>query len=165
MLFRCPICRDRMNEHEAKSHYGTNLSIFQCPECLGIWVDGEVVGAISKDSAIEAEADVDFSEISTEPRETAAFCPRCEIYLIEQTGYGPPENLRVDCCTRCNGYWFDKGELMIYKGYMENRRKSFKRSQEENKKRESLIPKMPDQIGKVLRFLNTEMTASFRLPP
>jgi len=125
-----------MDQREAEGHYGTRLFIFQCPECSGIWLDGEVAGAISHDSALEAEVDVDFADISIEPRNMPEFCPRCETYLTEQTGDGLPEGLHVDYCKSCNGLWFDKGELMIYKGYMEQRRKRFMREQQEKRKKE-----------------------------
>jgi Zn-finger nucleic acid-binding protein len=155
-----------MEKHEAKGHYGTRLFIFQCVECYGIWLDGETVGAISHDSAIEAEAEIDFEEISTEPRTIAIFCPRCEINLVEQAGKGLPEGLHVDYCTGCNGYWFDRGELMIYKGYIENKRKAFKEQEFEKRKKKLMAgpPQMPG--GKLLRFLNTEVPNwhSMRIP-
>jgi Zn-finger nucleic acid-binding protein len=135
---RCPKCRDAMDQHEATGHYGTPLFIFQCPECFGIWLDGGTVGAISHDSAIEAEVDVDFEEMSTEPRTIGIFCPRCEINLTEQSGGGLPAGLHIDYCTSCNGYWFDRGELMIYKGYIEKKRQKFKKDQDKKIKEKLL---------------------------
>ena len=103
-----------MNQREGSGHYGALLFVYQCTECQGIWVDGDVVAALSHDSAVEAEADVDISEISTEPRETAILCPRCSVNLMEQSGGGLPPGLRVDYCNVCNGFWFDKGELEAF---------------------------------------------------
>lgn len=37
-------------------------------------------------------------------------CPSCRAPLVEATLQGPPR-LTVDGCARCNGFWFDKGEL------------------------------------------------------
>jgi Zn-finger nucleic acid-binding protein len=153
----CPKCRDHMDQHEARGHYGTRLFMFQCPECFGIWLDGETVGAISHDSAIEAEVDVDFGEISTVPRTIGIFCPRCEINLVEQVGGGLPEGLHIDYCTSCNGYWFDRGELMIYKSHIENKRKALK-DQEDKKRAKALAPRAArGPEGKVLRFLTREL--------
>ena len=95
-----------MGRHEAKGHYGAKLHIHQCAECLGLWVDGDVVIALSHESALQAEAEVDFEDISTESREIASFCPRCETYLMEQTGGGLPKGLRIDYCKTCRGFWF-----------------------------------------------------------
>ena len=126
-MLRCPACRVTMKNRGAEGHYGGKLIIFQCPGCSGIWVDGEVVFRMSSDSAIEVESAVDFEEISTEPREIAAMCPRCETHLMEQTGGGLPQGLHIDYCNGCHGFWFDKGELMIYKSYQEKKRQSLKK--------------------------------------
>ncbi len=156
-MLRCPKCRGAMERRKARSHYGVPLVIFQCPDCSGLWVDRETVTAISRDSALEVESDVRIEEISTAPRNMAAFCPRCETYLVEQTGGGLPKGLRIDYCTTCHGYWFDKGELMIYKTYQEEKRKRFRESEEEKETvRESAFPST--RAERVLRFLSTEIT-------
>ena len=148
-----------MDQLEAQSHYGTKLLIFQCAECFGIWLDGATVGAISHDSAVEAEAEIDLEEISTEPRTIGIFCPRCEINLVEEAGGGLPEGLHIDYCTGCNGYWFDRGELMIYKSHIENKRKAFKK-QEDERRMEALTPRpLQRPSGNVLRFLDIEFDA------
>ena len=126
-MLRCPICRGLMKDREAEGHYGARHIIFQCPECSGIWVDGEVGARVTRDSALKIEAAIDFEEISTEPREIAAACPRCQIHLMEQAGGGLPEGLHIDYCQKCHGFWFDKGELMIYKSYQEKKRQNLKK--------------------------------------
>lgn len=157
-MIRCPKCRGPMGQREAKGHYGAALFIFQCPECLGLWVDGETVTALSHDSALQAEADVDFSEISTEPSEIEVLCPRCEVHLMEQTGGGLPTGLHIDYCKGCNGFWFDKGELMIYKSHIENKRKKFKKREEEKRKRRAVASRQPaSDAGTVLSFLNRKI--------
>ncbi len=157
-MLRCPKCRVQMKQREGKGHYGATLFIFQCPECQGSWVDGEVVTALSHDSAIEAEAEVDLAEISTEPREIAMLCARCGVNLMEQSGGGLPEGLRVDYCKSCNGFWFDKGELMLYKGHIENKRKKFKeREEEKRKKRVQRSIGLTSDAENVLKFLNRKI--------
>lgn len=120
---RCPKCKTLMEVHEVKSHYGAKLLLFHCSQCSGIWVDKDVAFAVSRDSAVEIESDVGLEEILTKPREGPIFCPRCASRLTEQTSGGLPKGLRVDYCTDCHGFWFDKGELMIYKSYLEDKRK------------------------------------------
>jgi Zn-finger nucleic acid-binding protein len=134
------------------------MSIFQCGGCLGLWVDGDVVVAISHDSALEAEAEVNFEEIATEPREIPVTCPRCEIKLMEQSGGRLPQGLHIDFCRSCNGYWFDKGELMIYKSHLENKRKKFRKREEEKRQRKAAqSPLAATQGETVLRFLNRKV--------
>ncbi len=142
-----------MDRHEARSHYGAKLFIFRCPKCSGFWVDGEAVAAISHDSVLEAEANVNIEDISTRTRERAALCPRCETNLMEQSGGDLPKGLHVDFCTGCHGYWFDEGELVIFKNYQEEKRKRFReregeRIQKEKSRRSATTPEV------VLLFLH-----------
>ena len=147
-----------MNQREAEGHYGAALFIYQCPECLGLWVDGDTVAALSHDSALQAETDVDFADISVEPREIELLCPRCAIHMMEQTGGGLPKDLRIDYCKSCNGFWFDKGELMIYKSHLENKRKKFRDREEEKRRKRAIQSKQPLTSGAmVLKFLNTKI--------
>jgi Zn-finger nucleic acid-binding protein len=128
-----------MNDRTAKSHYGRPVSVSQCPGCAGIWIDGPVVFTLSRDSAVEVDSETRIEEIATEPREVSIYCPRCEIPLNEQTGSGLPKGLRIDYCGTCDGFWFDKGELMIYKAYLESRRQSMRaRDAKEREHRERL---------------------------
>lgn len=126
----CPKCKKAMQQLEGKGYYGAKLPLFQCSECEGLWIDGRVVSSMSYDSALETEQDVDFGEIVTEPRTTELVCPRCESKLIEQTGKGLPHDLHIDFCKVCDGYWFDKGELMVYKTFLEKKRQKLKQSEE-----------------------------------
>ena len=155
-MLRCPACRGLMEDREAEGHYGAKLIIFQCPECSGIWVDGEVGVGISRDSAVEIESAVDFEEISTEPREIAAMCPRCEIHLMEQSGGGLPEGLHIDYCNGCHGFWFDKGELMIYKSHQEKKRQNFKK-RETAKGRSKARLSAPTTAGLLFEVLSKEI--------
>ena len=123
VVLRCPKCREIMRQREAKSHYGTKLLLFHCTGCSGIWVDKDVAFAVSRDSALAAESDVQLDDIPTSPRTTEIFCPRCGTNLTEQTGGVLPNGLRIDYCTSCHGFWFDQGELMIYKSFLEEKRK------------------------------------------
>ena len=127
----CPKCRVQMQHREGKGHYGANLPLFQCPSCYGLWVDGRVVRGMSYDSAVGVEPDVDFEEIIAEPRKTELSCPRCESKLMEQTGGGLSQGLHIDYCAVCEGYWFDKGELMIYKSHIEKKRQNLKSHEEQ----------------------------------
>ena len=146
-----------MTQREVRGHYGAKLMVFQCPECSGFWVDGKVVIAISRDSAIDVESDVSIEEISTESRDIPAFCPRCETHLMEQTGGTLPRGLHIDYCRGCHGYWFDKGELMVYKSYLEEKRKKFSQREEEKRKRRK--DRFPETTqGLLLKFLNTRVS-------
>ena len=122
-MLQCPICRDSLTLHRAEDRRGAEIIVFQCAKCSGIWVDGKVINRLSRDAALRLESDIDFREIFTEPRKTTAICPRCNTYLVEQSGEGFPKGLHIDFCRSCQGFWFDKGELMIYKSHQHNKAK------------------------------------------
>jgi Zn-finger nucleic acid-binding protein len=139
-----------MEQHEVKGHYGAKFVLFQCPECSGIWVDSDVIFAISRDSAVGVESDVNFDEISRQPRDEPRLCPRCAINLTEETGGTTPQGLRIDCCPTCHGFWFDKGELMIYKSYLEEKRQKFQ-------KREAEAQQCREKIQRAVRAKETTL--------
>lgn len=137
-MILCPTCRIQMQQHQARGHYGASLIMFQCPSCAGLWLDGRVARGMSYDSALETDGDSDFEEIIMEPRKTNLVCPGCESMLMEQSGGGLPAGLHIDFCAVCEGYWFDKGELMIYKSYLEKKRQKTRRDEEQlRRKKES----------------------------
>jgi Zn-finger nucleic acid-binding protein len=140
-----------MQQRQGKGHYGANLPLFQCSICEGLWIDGRVVGSMSHDSALETEQDVDFGEIVTEPRRTELVCPRCESKLMEQTGKGLPRDLHIDFCEVCDGYWFDKGELMVYKTFLEKKRQNFKQAEEKARREKERLGAKTFESAPVLR--------------
>jgi Zn-finger nucleic acid-binding protein len=150
-VLRCPKCRELMQEHEVSGHYGAKLKLFQCDSCSGVWVDRDTAFAVSRDSALEVESDIELDDIVTEPREVPLFCPRCEVYLTEETGTNLPEGLRIDYCTTCHGFWFDKGELMIYKTYLEEKRtkskERFYEHEAKKKERERRLEQIKSDSG------------------
>ena len=135
-MVSCPKCKVQMQKREGQGHYGAKLPLFQCPGCSGLWVDGRVVRGMSYDSALEAEPDAVLDEIVTEPRKTEMACPRCESKLMEQAGGSLPKDLHIDYCSVCEGYWFDKGELMIYKSHLEKRRQALKADHDESRRKQ-----------------------------
>ena len=171
---KCPKRTDPMEQRKVESHYGTRLFVYKCSTCSGIWVDGKVASAISRDAAVEVESDVLIEEISAAPRETEASCPRCATYLTEQAGGTLPKGLRLDYCPTCNGYWFDKGELMIYKSYLENRRQELRKSQRDSevtaqerrvrreRARQAVERPTYTNMGKVLRAISIFLSGQSR---
>jgi len=128
---------------------------------MGIWVDRDVAFALSRDSALEVESDVELDEIVTEPRDTALFCPRCEIYLTEQEGMNLPQGLHIDYCPGCHGFWFDKGELMIYKTYLEEKRIQNKERMRQSEAKKKEDRRRKDGLKKTLELGGTTFGAGY----
>jgi Zn-finger nucleic acid-binding protein len=73
-----------------------------------------------------------------------------------------PSGLHVDFCTGCHGFWFDKGELMIYESFLEKKRQRFRKSEEEKRARKRQLEQMPVTASEiVLKFLNTNVQRGF----
>jgi uncharacterized protein len=106
-------------DHELRvlSFPGTDVEIDRCPGCQGIWLDqGELellqrqLGSrgTDRDHNYHDRACEILSEVERVGRE-AVRCPRCEGKLWHLTRKG----LVVEMCSRCEGMWFDAGELTV----------------------------------------------------
>jgi Zn-finger nucleic acid-binding protein len=141
-----------MAKIDATGHFGMKLFLFRCPNCSGIWTDNKVIFRLDLESALEIEPDVEWEEISTTPREKSLSCPRCRNPLIEQTGVGLPKGLRIDSCMNCGGFWFDKGELMIYKSYLEKRRDKVRKKLEEENAHRKMLEEAMEKLKREINF-------------
>ena len=124
MSMNCPACSGDLTPVETQTHYGTRMVVDSCAQCRGFWLEGVESVGIGHSAVTELEGDADLGAISTERRSDFRKCPKCGTGLAEFTGAGMPEGLHVDTCTMCNGMWFDRGELLVYKSSLEQRRKA-----------------------------------------
>ena len=88
------------------------LEIDSCPECFGLWFDGEELRQFLPSRALADKIlgdDGMIQELDGKPRDATRerYCPRCEITLRES----PVMDVQVDVCFRCRGIWLDRGEL------------------------------------------------------
>lgn len=93
----------------------SGLEIDSCPECYGLWFDGEelklffqspqlsklILEEDASERLLQAESDVG--------RETETrMCPVCDDCPLFVSKMGA---VQVDYCLRCRGIWFDRSEL------------------------------------------------------
>lgn len=103
----CPACVKDMKKFKY-----FNVEIDRCRYCGGLWLDGSELSYFIKKGIIPHQLltsycmDVRNARVDEGERE----CPRCggtsRLQVITHKG------INVDYCTKCGGFWFDRGELL-----------------------------------------------------
>ncbi len=100
------------------------LEIDSCPECYGLWFDGEelknFIPSQSLANHILGEDKLAESVTSTPRAEgQKRLCPACKTAFSESK----VGEVWVDVCFHCRGIWLDRGELSrIYQGFQQGER-------------------------------------------
>lgn len=88
----------------------TGLVIDSCPECFGLWFDGEELKRFFESPGLsnrileeDALTAVPAGPVQREER----LCPQCRTRL-QRSGLG---DVSLDYCLSCQGIWMDHGEL------------------------------------------------------
>ena len=101
----CPKCNKRMLAVTYRS-----LQIDRCPECQGVWLDrSELDSLLEKKLAGLLDAGA-FTPATPEQDALPARCHRCDADMVALTGAA---DVRFEWCERCEGLFFDKGELTV----------------------------------------------------
>lgn len=124
MSMMCPACQGELAPIDTQGHYGTRLTVDSCLQCLGFWLEAIEPASIGHAAVTDLEGDANLNDIVTQPRSDFRGCPQCRVALEEITGGNVPEGLHVDTCPQCHGMWFDRGELLVYKSVLEQKRKA-----------------------------------------
>ncbi len=90
----------------------TGLEIDTCPECAGLWFDGNEMARFLQGGTLKREF-LQVAEI--EPLQSVGYsistraraCPRCR-EAMEERSFG---DVSVDVCPTCQGIFLDDGEL------------------------------------------------------
>ncbi len=108
---KCPKCKGEMR----KSRYG-DVVVDSCDMCYGIWLDKEELVKISDssennlDKTVKEIRDLMNTENKTIDEQDIA-CPNCNKPMSKIQFQTKNETL-VDKCVKCEGMWFDAGELV-----------------------------------------------------
>lgn len=117
----CPNCLSKFNNVVLKSHYGADVEVEQCPLCGGIWCDGLEMHSISISDAKQHEK-IDLQKlIEPAPIGRELNCPRCHVLLKEFKDPNFPEQIKLDFCSKCEGFWLNRGELSEFKEWQNNK--------------------------------------------
>jgi hypothetical protein len=113
---RCPACELALDHVEVAPSFFLDV----CRSgCQGIWFDNQELQAI--DEADEhPDAPVVQLDASTDgtSRESGHKrpCPRCEGIKMRRFWFSWRQEVEVDQCGQCGGYWLDAGELTRVRG-------------------------------------------------
>lgn len=124
MSMRCPACAGTLGPVDTQGHYGARMTVDSCTQCRGFWLKAIEPVGLGYDAVLALEGDADFADVSTRKRDDFRACPKCGTALEEIIGGALPEGLHVDSCRTCRGMWFDRGELLVYKSALEQRRRT-----------------------------------------
>lgn len=100
---QCPVCQHR---ELVESMTTQGVIVDFCPDCSGIWLDRGEVFEFS-DNPGRLQRALDDASLSGETHDRP--CPRCSDRLTSITFL--EDDLWVDFCRSCRGFWFDEGEL------------------------------------------------------
>jgi Zn-finger nucleic acid-binding protein len=106
-FLNCPNCNDFKMK---KITCGPELMVDQCPECLGVWLDANVLSSLKKQGNFYIK-EIDKGLKKDIKINNDRVCPRCNIKLVPVKPEGF-ENIIIDSCKNCKGVWLDRGELI-----------------------------------------------------
>ena len=93
----------------------SGLEIDSCPECYGLWFDGEELKLIFQSPRLSQQIlEEGAAERLMRPErdvgriDGSRLCPVCSEQELFSSQMG---NIQVDYCLGCHGIWFDKSEL------------------------------------------------------
>jgi uncharacterized protein len=111
----CPNCQTQFHTVQAKSHYGANIKIDQCPNCGGIWCNSLDMASVSPEEAQRIDK-LDIGKLSSYSAiKKDLHCPKCNNILQNFKDPSFPQQIRLSFCSKCMGFWLNRGELAEYK--------------------------------------------------
>jgi len=118
----CPNCNHELKEVSAKSHYRALIKLNQCYCCGGIWFNDWELFSLDDAEAkkldnIDAEKFKAACNVSLKQK----FCPECNESLEKFRDANIPEEIDIESCRKCGGFWLNRGETSEYKEYQQNK--------------------------------------------
>ena len=138
----CPNCKIEMLLAQTESKYGAKVALDQCPQCGGIWCDGEEM-YLARPVEDENYVQFDVAKLTTMTRiNNELSCPRDETALKIFSDYNFPKSIQIESCPKCHGFWFNYGQLSAFQKEREGR--MAKPKTENDKKMDEMIKKLAD---------------------
>jgi len=160
----CPNEKSEMRQVKVEAHYGQSVLLDQCPDCGGLWFDsmelympkmGEAVKIEMLDTAaLAAPVAIDSAELH---------CPRDRARLVLFKDPFFPQDLIIERCPLCGGFWLNRGQFSKYQQFRE-RLQAPREVRPEDAKLEQSLEQILDQhqpgntvdtLGKLGKFLST----------
>lgn len=108
----CPACSAPL---VAIEYQGVELD--HCLECKGTWLDAGELEQIARLAGVPEQGPITRQiETSDAKRKLERECPRCGKRLAMITVEVEAGKIEIDRCPRGDGFWFDRGELVLLIG-------------------------------------------------
>jgi len=115
MKLKCPACNVQMSHVNTHSHYKIPIELDQCKKCGGVWFDS------SELFTSHFEAHKDLHEINSKLlskgvilKSDKLLCPRDKVQLKRYKDSSFPEELLLESCEVCNGFFFNRVHFANY---------------------------------------------------
>ena len=105
---KCPLCEVDLKQSgdSDRSEYGL-VKVDLCPQCQGIWLDRGELNRLD-DSVWTDVEEHRFHTVEGDHNQVT--CPRCNTASVPVSP-ADAEELILDRCPSCQGFWLDRGEL------------------------------------------------------
>jgi len=118
----CPNCNHELKEVATNSHYGAVIKLNQCSCCGGIWFNNWELFSLEEAEAKKLDS-VDAEKLKTACGVSMKkkMCPECGAQLEKFHDANIPEEIDIESCRTCGGFWLNRGETAEYKEYQQNK--------------------------------------------
>jgi len=107
---KCLSCNEEMINHFVQTK-NQQIAYDVCEACGSLWLDKGELDKI----AFQVDGDIEFcsTEATAATKERTKKCPRCDRKNLDKVGFLGCDQITLDRCSRCGGYWLDGGELNL----------------------------------------------------
>lgn len=168
----CPHCDKPMKALTTHSKYGAHIEIDQCGDCGGLWFDDLEYYPV-KEGLAEAFDKIDKEKlVRPDPvKKAGLYCPRDNTILKAFSDPYWPNEIRVEHCPQCSGFWFNRGEFSAFQKERQKRQVALKSAgnlQLSAEVRGLLNAEGTgnkyDSVGRLGRFLSQDMKYAGSMP-
>lgn len=106
----CPKCR----EIPMLAFSFQGVEVDRCPQCDGVWLDKNELDTILQQKLGRQIEQVSFARAPLSDDFATAHCFKCDQEMISLLGAA---DVRFEWCEKCDGMFFDKGELSIIEAF------------------------------------------------
>jgi uncharacterized protein len=108
---KCLRCKTVEMEIQVVGEASDIVEVDVCPSCGGSWLDPSEMKKLDDNFFVDME-DIEYEAVAPTADDAALSCPRCADAptLTKCHPQGHPD-LVLDNCSKCKGFWLDKGEM------------------------------------------------------
>lgn len=153
-----------MHRVKIESHYGRPIILEQCRRCGGIWFDASELHSAKEGEAAKVELlDSEVLRAPSPIQNLKLSCPKDQTRLVRFQDKYFPEEIVVERCIKCDGFWLKRGEFTKYQKARHKRQRVLNVKKGEDKVFEERVGQIlaahksgsaVDVLGKLGRFLS-----------